>query len=433
MSTMPGLKINPDRLWEDLHYTCQWGTGERWGEEDHQTGMQRLALSDDDKKVRDWFVSTTESLGCKVTVDSLGNIFAIRPGARDGPPTVAGSHLDTQPTGGRYDGILGIHAGIELLKVLKDNNIQTRYPVGVVNWTNEEGARFPCSMVASGVWAKAYTLKHAYDLADVDASGVTMKSELSRIGYLGKVPTSHKEMCLAAHFELHIEQGPTLEKEGRKIGIVTGAQAYEWNYIHLKGRESHSGTTAMQDRSDPLLAAAHMMQTANRLAIQYGSLATTGNLKLTPGSINTIPGEVWFSLDVRARRDETLKKMLRQMRDRFSDTARVLGLDKITWKRITKSEAVQFQTKPISCVRQACEKLFGEKTNQWTMEMISGAGHDSVYTSRKVPTAMIFVPCKDGISHNPREYCEKEDCANGAQVLMHSVLAFDAQRKDVQN
>ena len=429
MSTVPGLKINPDRLWKDLHYTCQWGTGERWGQEDHQTGMQRLALSDDDKKARDWFVSTAESLGCKVTVDSLGNTFAIRPGEKDGPPTVAGSHLDTQPTGGRYDGILGVHAGIEMLKVLQDNNIRTRYPVGVVNWTNEEGARFPCSMIASGVWAGAYTLEHAHSLADVDASGGTMGSELERIGYLGKVPTSHKSMRLAAHFELHIEQGPILEKEERKIGIVTGAQAYEWNYIHLKGRESHSGTTALQYRRDPLLAAAQMIRDANQVAKEYGGLATTGILKLKPGSINTIPGEVLFSLDVRAGQDSTLEQMLHEIRKQFSHIASTNGLVDITWTQTTKSQAVQFQKEAISCVRQACDKLFGEKTDQWTMDMISGAGHDSVYTSRYTPTAMIFVPCKDGISHNSREYCKKEDCANGAQVLMHSVLAYDTQRK----
>ena len=317
-----------------------------------------------------------------------------------------------------------------MLKTLQDLQIQTEYPIGVVNWTDEEGARFSCSMISSGVWAEAYTIEHAYSLADVDSSGRTMKSELQRIGYLGGFPANYKSNPIAAHFELHIEQGPILENQKRKIGIVTGAQAYEWNYIHLKGRESHSGTTAFQYRSDPLLAAARMIDMSNRVAHEHGGLSTTGILNLLPGSINTIPGQVKFSLDVRSGQDQVLEQIMSILRQGFSDIAKSEGEVKISWTQATKSPAAYFQDEAVSCVRHACQGMFGDQTENFTTDMISGAGHDSVNTSKRVPTAMIFVPCRDGISHNPREHCEQEDCAIGAQVLMDSVLRFDSQRRE---
>jgi hydantoinase/carbamoylase family amidase len=224
--------------------------------------MSRLALSDADKEARDWFVKTTEALGCQTTIDAMGNIFAVRPGLRsDKPPTFVGSHLDTQPTGGRYDGILGVTAGVEMLKVLADNWVETEYPVGVVNWTkyvlsilvpagsfhtntpsSEEGARFPMSMVSSGVWAGSVPLETAHNLREVGGGTATMASELSRIGYLGSTPASHTSMPMGAHFELHIEQGPLLELANKKIGVVTGVQAYKWLTVTVKGRDTHTGT-----------------------------------------------------------------------------------------------------------------------------------------------------------------------------------------------
>ncbi|EKG10987.1 Peptidase M20 [Macrophomina phaseolina MS6] len=202
--------------------------------------MSRLALSDADKEARDWFIATTQALGCHTTVDAMGNIFAVRPGRREGPATFAGSHLDTQPTGGRYDGILGVTAGVEMLKVLSENWVETEYPVGVVNWTNEEGARFPISIVASGVWSGDIQLERAHNLCEVGGGTATMESELNRIGYLGTTPASHSALPMGAHFELHIEQGPILETEQKKIGVVQGVQAYRWFTIDVKGRGAHS-------------------------------------------------------------------------------------------------------------------------------------------------------------------------------------------------
>ncbi|KAF3052210.1 hypothetical protein E8E11_009968 [Didymella keratinophila] len=272
--------------------------------------MSRLALSDTDKQARDWFVETTQALGCKTTVDEMGNIFAVRPGLKnDKPPTYVGSHLDTQPTGGRYDGILGVTAGVEMLKVLADNWVETEYPVGVVNWTNEEGARFPMSMVSSGVWAGSIPLEKAHNLREVHPGTATQKSELERIGYLGTTPASYQAMPMAAHFELHIEQGPLLEMANKKIGVVTGVQAYKWLTVHVKGRDTHTGTTDLKSRADALLTASKMILHSHKLATAHSALASTGILNLKPGSTNTVPGDVTFSLDIRAKQDSTVAEL----------------------------------------------------------------------------------------------------------------------------
>ena len=254
--------------------------------------MSRLSLSPSDKQARDWFVSTTQSLGCRTTVDAMGNIFAVRPG-RDMsvPPVYAGSHLDTQPTGGRYDGILGVCAGIEMLRVLQEQDIETQGPVGVVNWTNEEGARFPISMVASGVWAGKIALEKAHELKEVTptehgATPRTMKEELEKIGYLGSVECSHEAMPMAAHFELHIEQGPHLVNSGEKIGIVEGVQAYEWHSVEVAGRAAHTGTTAFEHRQDALLVSAQFIAWLKKAARKEGCLATVGIIEAKPGSVS---------------------------------------------------------------------------------------------------------------------------------------------------
>ncbi|KAK1756591.1 hypothetical protein QBC47DRAFT_413118 [Echria macrotheca] len=424
------IRVNPTRLIDELHYTCQWGTGQRWGKADSETGMSRLALSDADKLARDWFVDTTKSLGCKISVDAMGNTFAIRPGREDGPPTCAGSHLDTQPSGGRYDGILGILAGVEMLKVLSENRVETAFPVGVVNWTNEEGARFPISMVSSGVWAGEIPLDRAHGLKEVGGGSHTMKSELERIGYLGSLPASYEAMPLAAHFELHIEQGPILETEKQKIGIVKGVQAYRWYTVEVDGQEAHTGTTPFNSRADALLAAARMICTSHTAAADHGALASTGILTLSPGSVNTIPGKVTFSLDIRAPTDHILDKLEEHLKSDFdfivsTESTHGLGLA-VSWQTDSVSPAIHFHDDCISTVRASANAILGD--DKLSREMVSGAGHDSVYASRRCPTSMIFVPSRNGISHNPKEYTSPEDCAIGADVLLQSVLRYDRLR-----
>ncbi|KAK0631046.1 hypothetical protein B0T17DRAFT_487348 [Bombardia bombarda] len=431
--TLQTLKVNQTRLLSSLHHTCQWGTGTRWGTaEATETGMSRLSLSDADKQVRDWFVETTKSLGCTVSVDAMGNIFAVRPGREDGPPTCAGSHLDTQPTGGRYDGILGVLAGVEMLRVLEEKGVETAFPVGVVNWTNEEGARFPISMISSGVWAGDIPLDRAHGLKEVGGGTATMKEELERIGYLGSMPASHTAMPLAAHFELHIEQGPVLEAQRQKIGVVQGVQAYRWYTVEVVGRgaQAHTGTTPFSSRSDALLAACRMITLSHDLATSHAALASTGILTLHPGSVNTIPGRVTFSLDIRAPLDSTLDTLEAELKSRFATIASketTKGLDlAVSWRTDSVSPAIHFHEDCISAVREAAKAVCG--SDSLARDMVSGAGHDSVYTSRHCPTSMVFVPCRNGVSHNPEEYTSPEDCAIGAEVLMQSVLRYDRLR-----
>ncbi|KAF2745853.1 amidase [Sporormia fimetaria CBS 119925] len=439
---LSSLKVNQSRLMEDIHYTCQWGTGQRWGDKPTETGMSRLALSDADKEARDWFVETTKALGCHITVDSMGNIFAVRPGLRnDKPPTFIGSHLDTQPSGGRYDGILGVTAGVEVLRTLADNWVETEYPVGVVNWTNEEGARFPMSMVSSGVWAGSIPLETAHNLREVGPnSTATMASELARIGYLGGVPASHSHIPMGAHFELHIEQGPLLEMSNKKIGVVTGVQAYKWLTVTVKGRDTHTGTTDLKSRADALLAASKMILHSHRLASAHSALASTGILNLKPGSTNTVPGEVTFSLDIRAKSDDTVAKMKELVLSDFPAIAageNINGIQDDCTPGLPctvdivedfDSPATNFHPDCISVVAQAAHSVLGRDSHNLMMEMTSGAGHDSVYASKRCPTSMIFVPCREGVSHNPAEFCKEEDCALGAQVLLQSVVRFDRLR-----
>ncbi|KAK3331712.1 N-carbamoyl-L-amino acid hydrolase [Cercophora scortea] len=436
-ATLQTLKVNQTRLLSDLHHTCQWGTGQPWGPraKPTETGMSRLALSGADKLARDWFVDTTKALGCNVSVDAMGNIFAVRPGRRDGsanaPPTCAGSHLDTQPMGGRYDGILGVVAGVEMLRVLEENGVETAFPVGVVNWTNEEGARFPISMVSSGVWAGEIPLERAHSLREVGGGTATMRSELERIKYLEPMAASHEAMPLAAHFELHIEQGPVLEGEKQKIGIVEGVQAYRWFTVEVVGRGAHTGTTPFPARADAMLAAARMIALSHDIATQHaGGLASTGILTLRPGSVNTIPSTVTFSLDIRAPRDSTLDTMESEMKRAFAriaskDVTRALDLA-VNWQTDSVSPAVHFHEDCISVVEDAAASVLGNAG--LSRRMVSGAGHDSVYTSRRCPTGMIFVPSRNGVSHHPEEYTSPEDCAIGAEVLMQSVLRYDRLR-----
>lgn len=404
--------------------------------------MARLAMNDADKEARHWFIKTAQSIGCKTTVDQIGNIMAIRPGKNStAPPVMMGSHLDTQPTGGRYDGILGITAGLEVLKTLHENNYETEGSVGVVNWTNEEGARFPMTAIASAVWAGMHPIQKVWDLPEVHASNDgrrhTMKEELERIGFLGDVPASHEAQPVAAHFELHIEQGPILEDEKRRIGVVVGGQAYRWYEITLKGRDCHAGTTPFSARQDALLAASKMIVQSNKIAKAHKGLATTGIVEMEPGSINTMAHTVRFTLDIRHFEDNKLSEIEDACRREFEQIA-IEDSEKgcsLEWRQLTDSPAVKFHKECIGAVEasatEACSDLPNTATDgKLWKHMVSGAGHDSCHTNRQCPTSMIFTVTKDGVSHNPQEYCSPEDCALGAQVLLGAVLRYDKLRAD---
>ena len=436
------LKVQEDRLMDAIHSGCKFGHAFPYGEDHTETGMARLSLNDSDKKIRDWFKSTVESVGCTYSFDQMGNQFAIRSGKNATlPPVMMGSHLDTQPTGGRYDGILGVNAGLEALKVLHEHDVQTEGSIGVVNWTNEEGARFPMMAVASGVWAEAVPLDTAWNLAEVSASEdgnkKTMKQELERIGYLGQQKASYKQFPFSAYFELHIEQGPILEMEKRKVGVVKGVQAFKWFEVTVRGRDTHAGTTPMNARMDSMLCAAKLIVEANKIAKEHQGLATTGILNMQPGSINTMAHTVTFTLDIRHISDDELGQIEKECRSRFQNIAANDSEQGCTleWKELVDSPAVNFHSDCIAAVQdsatEVCEDLpMTASDGKLWKHMISGAGHDACYTNRRCPTSMIFTVTKDGISHNPKEYCSPEDCALGAQTLLGAVLRYDKLRAE---
>lgn len=430
-NSIDSLTIKQGRLIETIHETANWGAKGVWGLESTQTGVCRLALSDLDKKVRDWFVQETEKLGCQVKIDEMGNIFAIYPGKNQGPPIGIGSHLDTQPNGGRYDGILGVLLGLEVLRTLKDNNYTPNYPIAVIDWTNEEGARFPTSMVSSGVWAGKIPLETAWSLKSLDVNPVSMKHELERIGYNGDVKASYLENPLACHFELHIEQGPVLENEKKKIGVVTGVQAFEWNLVTVTGKSSHAGTTPMNTRSDAIMMASKIILMAIEVASREGGLATVGTLDLEPRSVNVIPNIVKFSLDVRHVKDDKLEKIMNEIKTKASEIAQTninSSFAKpltVEFQNLITSPAINFNQTNIDTVRKSALQLFKENEIR---DIVSGAGHDSCFTSSRVPTSMIFIPSKDGVSHTPEEYSSPEEVENGFQVLLRSVLLYDEMR-----
>lgn len=338
----------------------------------------------------------------------MGNIFAIRPGQNNKlPPIGIGSHLDTQPTGGKYDGILGVTGGIEVLKTLRTHNITTYAPLAVINWTNEEGARFPPAMLASGVWGGAFTTEWAHARPDINDTGTTLKDELERIGYLGDIPCSHDANPLSAHFEIHIEQGPILDAAEAAVGIVRGVQSIRWYHVDVVGREAHTGTTPMDRRSDALLGAAKMIVATNEFVTQgdlavRGARATIAVINSGPQSINTIAGKVRMGLDIRAPADEDVEKVEKLCMLRFQDICKEHGLS-LDVDRFWTSPALHFDKTMVQCVRESSNSIGCD------MELVSGAGHDSVHTSMKVPTAMIFARCRDGVSHNPAEYTRPEE------------------------
>lgn len=409
--TATNLTIDPQRLWDTLMDTARIG-GTAKG------GIRRLTLTQEDKQVRDWFRSQCEALGCTVAVDEVGTMFARRPGRNpDALPIAMGSHLDTQPTGGKFDGCLGVLAGLEVLRTLHAMDYQTNAPLELVNWTNEEGSRFAPAMLASGVFAGAFTRDEAYGKLDRD--GVSFEAALDAIGYRGTEPAGQRRF--AAMFELHIEQGPILENENRMIGVVTGVQGMRWYEVTVTGQDAHTGATPMYLRKNALLGAARVIEAVDSIAHAHApdAVGTVGLIENKPNSRNVIPGEVFFTVDLRHRDEAIVDVMETEFRAALERCLTPLGLT-YTEAQIWRSPAVAFAPELIECVRQGAQAAGYE-----TRDLVSGAGHDAAYIARIVPTTMIFVPCAGGISHNEAESTSFEECAAGAQVLLEAVLAYD--------
>lgn len=402
------LRIDRDRLWQSLMTMAEIGGTEKGG-------VCRIALTDLDRQGRDLFVKWCKEAGCSIDVDRMGNIFARRPGKNPKlPPVGTGSHLDTQPTGGKFDGAYGVMAGLEVIRTLNDHGIETEAPIEVVVWTNEEGSRFAPAMVASGVFAGVFD--EAYGLSRADPDGKTMGEELKRIGYAGDLPCGGRPF--GAFFEAHIEQGPILEAEKKTIGVVTGAQGQRWYEIWLTGQEAHAGPTPMTVRHDALLGAARLVQEANRIGLSEApwGRATVGMMQVSPNSRNTIPGHVFFTVDFRHPDDAALSRMDAQLRSAAKTVAAEIGLT-LKLEEIWYSPPVAFDGNCVGAVRKAAGTL-----GMPAMEIVSGAGHDAVYVSKVAPTGMIFVPCENGISHNEIENATPGDIGAGGDILLHAML-----------
>ncbi len=404
-----GLQIDADRLWRSIMEMARIAATEKGGN-------RRLALTDDDREGRDLFVSWCGDAGMTCTVDKMGNIFARRPGRDpDAGPVSTGSHLDTQPTGGKFDGVYGVLAGLEVVRTLNDAGVETGAPLEVICWTNEEGARFSPAMIGSAVFAGAFGLDYAH--GRTDAEGKTLGGELARIGYLGpEEPGGH---ALGHHFEAHIEQGPILEAEGKPVGVVTGVQGVRWYDIGIRGMEAHAGPTPMEARKDAVVAAAELIRRLDDNALDEGphGRTTVKIARCAPeGSRNTIAGEVALTVDIRHPDRDAFDRLDAGLRRAAAETAELrkvgIGVDEI-WV----SPPVVFDAGCVDAVRRAAALLgYGH------MDMVSGAGHDSVYVSRVAPTAMIFVPCEGGVSHNEIENAARDDLEAGCNVLLHAML-----------
>ena len=401
-------KINADRLWSTLMEMATIGATKKGG-------VCRLTMTDLDQEGRELLLSWTDELGCLHEYDAIGNLFIRRPGRdNDRPPVMTGSHLDSQPTGGRFDGVYGVLAGLEVLRTFDDHNIETEAPLELVVWNNEEGSRFSPPMMGSGVYTGIFELGWAYQIED--ESGITVKQELDRLGWIGERPFGEAVDC---YFEAHIEQGPILENEQKTIGVVNGGQGQRWFELNVFGQEAHAGPTPMALRKDALVCASEMIQRVNQLGHAHApdACATCGLIKIIPGSRNVIPGHVWVTIDTRHPKDEVLVEMESEMRESFTQIANKHGCT-YELENFWISPSTPFDTGCIDLIREGAE-LSGYPSR----EMISGAGHDAVYMARKYPVAMIFVPCEGGISHNEIENAAPEDIAAGCQVLFHAMRA----------
>jgi N-carbamoyl-L-amino-acid hydrolase len=410
-STLP--RIEGQRLWASLMSLAEIGATPKGG-------VCRLALSELDRQARDLFVRWACEAGCTVRVDAIGNLFARREGRDASRPAVAtGSHIDTQPTGGKFDGNYGVLAGLEVLRTLNDQRIDTEAPIEVCVWTNEEGSRFVPVMMGSGVWAGAFTLDHA--LSAADREGITVRQALQAIGYSGPAPAAVADGAprFGAYFEAHIEQGPVLEASGCTIGVVTGALGQRWYDLVVTGQEAHAGPTPMDLRRDALQAATRLMQQVDAIARAEAPHArgTVGYVDVFPNSRNTIPGRVTFTVDFRHTDDEGLQRMDAALRAAIAALqAEWRGID------VALQPVVYFPPAPFTPELVASVRAGAVRHGLAHQDIVSGAGHDAVYVARQSPTAMIFVPCRDGISHNEIEDAQPQHLAAGCQVLLEAML-----------
>jgi len=408
MADLSNVRINGQRLWDALMEMAKIGATPKGG-------CKRLTLTDLDKQGRALFAQWCEAEGCALKVDEMGNMFARRPGVEDAlAPVMMGSHLDTQPTGGKFDGVLGVLGALEVIRSLNDLMIKTRRPIEIVNWTNEEGSRYAPAMISSGVFAGAYTKEFAY--SRVDAEGKTLGDELERIGYKGDEPVRPRP--IHAFFELHIEQGPILEDESIDVGVVTHGQGQRWYEIRLTGFESHAGSTPMPRRKDALLGAARIVELVNAIGLSKAPLgvSTVGMLNPYPNSRNVIPGEVFMTCEFRHPVGATLDAMDAALKEGVREITARNGLT-FDLKEVFYYPPVPFDASCIAAVRSAAKHL-----GLTHRDIVSGAGHDACYMARVAPTSMIFTPCVDGVSHNEAEDIKQEWSTAGANVLMHAVL-----------
>lgn len=401
--------VSAERLWVSMMEMGQLGALPNGG-------CFRAALSDNDKLGRDLFVRWCQDAGCDVTFDQVGNIFARRPGVDDSLPAVAtGSHLDTQPHAGKFDGIYGVLAGLEVVRALNDAGIRTLAPIDVVVWTNEEGVRFGPPLSGSSAFAKAVDVATVHRSVTLD--GTTVKQDLERIQYLGdELPGERPLKCFV---EAHIEQGPILEAVGKTIGVVTQIQGIRWLRVSLTGMDSHAGTTPMDKRRDALLGASRAIVQLNQLARSQDEYArlTVGRIEVSPNSGATIPGKTQFNIDLRHPDVETLDQMEEKIHSIIEKEALYCGLTHQI-ERILNKPPVFFSGDLIDCIRKSARQC-----GFTHMDILSGAGHDAMNVARVAPTGMIFVPCKDGLSHNEAESASAEDLAAGAQTLLFTLLA----------
>lgn len=405
---MQNLKIDGDRLWNSLMEMAQIGATAKGG-------VRRLTLTDLDRESRELFTRWCEDAGCTVTIDRVGNMFARRPGRDPSKkPVMSGSHLDSQPTGGKYDGAYGVLAALEVVRTLNDAGVETEAPVEIAMWTNEEGSRYAPAMMGSGVFAGIFSTEEVH--AKTDTDGKSFGDELRRIGYEGdQTPGDHPA---DSYFECHIEQGPILEREGLPVGVVTDANGQRWYEVTVTGVESHAGPTPMETRKDALVGAARMISLVNEIGLANlpNACATVGMLEVYPNSRNVIPGQVFFTIDFRHPDDTVLSRMDAALKAGLARIAEEIGLQ-LERHDLWYSPPIPFDPDCVAAVRRGAE-LHGHGHR----DIVSGAGHDAVYMTRMCPTAMIFVPCEGGISHNEAENATREDLAAGCDVLLHAVM-----------
>ncbi|MBM2577550.1 Zn-dependent hydrolase [Jannaschia sp. Os4] len=409
MAPARNLRIDGDRLWDSLMEMAKIGPGVAGGN-------NRQTLTDADGEGRALFQRWCEAAGMTMGVDRIGNMFARREGTEEGPAVYLGSHLDTQPTGGKYDGVLGVLGGLEVIRTLNDLGVKTRRPIVVTNWTNEEGTRFAPAMLASGVFAGVHTQDWCEDRTD--AEGKRFGDELDRIGWRGDEEVGARRDDIHSFLELHIEQGPILEAEGRDIGVVTHGQGLSWTQVTVTGKDSHTGSTPMPMRRDAGLGMARILQAVNEIALSHAphAVGAAGHIDVHPNSRNVIPGRVVFTVDFRSPDLSVIEDMEARLRTEGQRIADEMGLG-IAFEKVGGFDPVAFDEGCVAAVRGAAERL-----GYSHMDIISGAGHDACWINRVGPTAMIMCPCVDGLSHNEAEEISKDWATAGTDVLLHAAL-----------